>query len=184
MCLDACYHMAHMCWLCRCCCFCCSAGTTSTSIIIPVSHQAAGSQPYPRSAQSKAINITLGSGSNKVSYSFTVDTGSAVLLATCRTRASLANCGNSPPASKNCILGSTSTVADKATCKSTGIGCMLAPSNTCFLSEQVRVTSLTENEYIVLGQQWSATIVRQCLCYRLAALSNWSAVIALPYGAS
>lgn len=125
---------------CACfCCPCCSAGTVSKSIVIPVSHQVAGKQPYPRSAQSKAMNISLGVGGNKVSYTFTVDTGSAVLLATCRTPASMANCGNHLPAKSNYMLSPAATVTDKATCDSTGIGCMLSPSNTCFLSEQVRL---------------------------------------------
>ena len=107
------------------------------SYIIPVYHQTAGQQPYPRSTQSKAMSISLGSGGNKVSYNFTVDTGSGVLLATCRSPTSIANCGGSLPADKNYALTAATTVTDAATCSSTGIGCMLSPTNTCFISEQV-----------------------------------------------
>lgn len=83
------------------------------------------------------MSISLGTSGNKVPYSFTVDTGSGVLLATCRTESSLANCGNALPAKQNYVLSTAATVTDKATCDSTGIGCMLTPSNKCFLSEEV-----------------------------------------------
>lgn len=106
--------------------------------MISVDHQVAGQQPYARSAQSKAMSISLGTSGNKVPYKFTVDTGSGVLLATCRTPTSLANCDNKLPTSSNYMLSPGATVSDTATCDSTGIGCMLSPSNTCFLSEQVR----------------------------------------------
>lgn len=72
------------------------------------------------------MSISLGTGGNKVAYKFTVDTGSGVLLATCRTPLSLANCGNLP-ADKNYVLSPAATVTDQATCAATGIGCMLSP---------------------------------------------------------
>lgn len=99
------------------------------------------------------MSIFLGIGANQVSYSFTVDTGSAVLLATCRTPTSMATCGNKLPSISNYILAPTATVSDGATCTSTGIGCMLSPSNTCFLSEQVS-SSIRNSAVPVLA--WSA----------------------------
>jgi hypothetical protein len=83
------------------------------------------------------MSISLGTGSNKVPYSFTVDTRSGVLLATCKTPQSTSNCGNNLPSAHNYKLTPAATVSDAATCDSTGIGCMLSPSKTCFLSEQV-----------------------------------------------
>lgn len=116
----------------------CFRGTPERSYVLPVYHQAYGNQPYPRSAQSQAMSITLGTAAKKVSYKFTVDTGSGVLLATCRSPTSLANCNNDLPANRNYEMSPATTVSDAATCTSTGIGCMLS-SNTCFLSEQVRL---------------------------------------------
>jgi deoxycytidylate deaminase len=83
------------------------------------------------------MSISLGASGNKVPYSFTVDTGSGVLLATCRTENSLANCANALPVKQNYLLSPAATVSDKATCDSTGVGCILLPSNNCCLSEEV-----------------------------------------------
>jgi hypothetical protein len=72
-----------------------------------------------------------------VNYAFTVDTGSAVLLMTCKTPTSTASCGGNLPASKNyeltaehMVTGSTCSVGN------TGIGCLL-PNQQCFISEAV-----------------------------------------------
>jgi len=118
-------------------------GTSEKSYVLPVYHQAYGNQPYPRSAQSQAMSITLGSSAgNKVPYKFTVDTGSGVLLATCRSPQSLANCNNDLPANRNYEISPATTVSDAATCTSTGIGCLLSPSeggsNKCHAEVLVR----------------------------------------------
>lgn len=60
----------------------------------------------------QAMNISLGTGGNRVSYTFTVDTGLAVLLATCRTPASMANCGKDLLTQSNYILGPAAAVSD------------------------------------------------------------------------
>jgi hypothetical protein len=113
------------------------------SFVIAVNHQAASSQPYPRGANSKQVSITVGAGSAAVSYDFTVDTGSAALLLTCKTPTSTVNCNGSLPASSNYELTAAKAVKG-ATCSvnNTGIGCLL-PNNQCLISEPV--------SFIVIG---------------------------------
>ncbi|WIA21666.1 hypothetical protein OEZ85_000838 [Tetradesmus obliquus] len=111
-------------------------GSRSKSFVISVDHQVASSQPYPRGANSKQVSITVGTGSAAVAYKFTVDTGSAVLLLTCKTPTSTANCNGNLPASSNYVLTPDKEVTGAATCSvnATGIGCLL-PNNKCFISE-------------------------------------------------
>jgi hypothetical protein len=125
--------------LCATCVTALSACRTRTkSYVVSVDHQVASNQPYPRGANSKQVSITVGTGSAAIPYNFTVDTGSAVLLLTCKTPTSTANCGGNLPASSNYELTPAKTVTGPAMCNvnTTGIGCLL-PNNQCFISEAV-----------------------------------------------
>lgn len=111
----------------------------ASSFVIAVDHQAAGGQPYPRGCNSKQMKVAVGSGSTAVTYSFTVDTGSAIPMMSCQTNQSLQNCGGSLPASSNYVLGAAQQLNGSAACDATGVGCTF-PDKSCFVSEAVRAS--------------------------------------------
>lgn len=114
-----------------------TAVATDPSFIISVAAQRGRGQPYPRSVQNKAIKIAFGSGANKVSYSFTVDTGSGLLEPSCSSAAAAANCQGTKDLLTSYNLTADHMVSTAKGCAATGINCLVPgnASSTCFYSQ-------------------------------------------------
>lgn len=119
-----------------------AAAPSSPSYVILMQHQAKAGQPYPRGMNSKSLQMSVGAAA-PVAYQFTLDTGSAIPMVTCKAPQSDANCKarypNGMPASRNYQLTAASVISDAATCAAAGAGGCLTPGTQrqCFVSEPV-----------------------------------------------
>lgn len=106
---------------------------TPPSYVVSVAHQTAGTQPYPRGCNNRAITIAMGQGSSAVTYDFTVDSGSGLLELSCASSTSNANCPS--PLKNSYQLSSSKIVSTQAACTAAGTGCLLPGSNQCYYSQ-------------------------------------------------
>ncbi|PRW05907.1 hypothetical protein C2E21_9413 isoform A [Chlorella sorokiniana] len=110
-----------------------AVAATPPSYVASVAHQKAGTQPYPRGCNNRAITIAVGQGSSAVTYDFTVDSGSGLLELSCASSTSNANC---PKALTNSYkLSSSKVLNTQATCTAAGSGCLLPGSQQCYYSQ-------------------------------------------------